>query len=255
MKLIIILFILCGINFSSLASDLPHLTGISYSVTSGIGQGVLSETVEIIQDEDSHRYNITSKAQATGVTKIVKPGSIVRNSRGFVTEEGLQPSYFSDQRGKEEPNIAIFNWENNSLTLQHKGGKKHETLPAGTLDRLSLSYSFMFTPLFEEYIDVHITDGRTLELIRYKVQEEQLNTPIGKFNTIVLTKQYQDNDPVRRKIWLSPKHYMLPVRIVSTEKDGLELEKMVSEINISHARDKIPVPPFHLKPNNKLNKP
>ncbi len=231
MRFLTVILLLSGLSFTSFAGNLPPHIDISYTVKTGIGHGELKETVEIIQDEDSHRYNISSEAQARGVMKIIKPGSILRNSRGVITAEGLQPIYFSDQRGKKKPSVAHFNWENNLITLVHEERKKQKTLPEDTLDRLSLSYNFMFSKLPEDHLDVHITDGRSLELTRYTIQKETLNTPIGTLETISLTRQ-PEHDEVKRKIWLAPDYYMLPVRIVSTEKDGLEIEKMVNEIAI-----------------------
>ncbi len=80
---------------------------------------------------------------------------------------------------------------------------------------------------------MHVTDGRSLQLAHYSIDKETLNTPIGELETIVLTKQ-QQNDKVKRRIWLALDHHMLPIRIVATEDDGLELEKMVHEINLSY---------------------
>ncbi len=237
MKLLVSIFLLWSLSFSNFASDLPHHIDISYSVQTGIGQGELSETVEIIQEQDSHRYNISSEAQAIGIMKIIKPGSITRNSRGYITEEGLKPTRFSDQRGTNEPSIAYFDWENDLITLHHEEKEIQKTLPTGTLDRLSLSYHFMFKPPTGQFIKVYITDGRSLKLVRFTVHKEILDTPIGKLDTIVLTKQARRNSKVTRKIWLAPNHYMLPVRIMATEEDGLELEKMVSKINIKHTNN------------------
>ncbi len=237
MKFLAPLFLLWGLSFSSFADNLPRHIDINYSVKTGIGQGELRESVKITQEESSHRYHITSEAQAVGIMKIIKPGSITRNSEGLIIENGLKPTLFSDQRGSNNPSFARFDWKNNSITLHHDGEEIQKPLPTGTLDRLSLSYSFMFTLPPEEYLDVHITDGRGLELTRYTIQEEKLITPIGKLDTIVLTKQPTGNNKARRKIWLAPDHYMLPVRIVATEEDGLKIEKMVSEITIKHTNN------------------
>ena len=92
----------------------------------------------------------------------------------------------------------------------------------------------MFSPLSENFISAYITDGRSLELIRYAVDKEILETPLGELDTIVLTMQRKQNDKLQRKIWLAITHHMLPVRIISVEKDGLELEKMVTNINLSY---------------------
>lgn len=71
-------------------------------------------------------------------------------------------------------------------------------------------------------------------MVRYAVDKEILKTPIGELETIVLTMQQEKNNKLKRKIWLATAHHMLPVRIVAIEKDGLELEKMVTNINLSY---------------------
>lgn len=234
MKMFLLIFLFCGLSFQLLAADLPDRIDISYAITTGIGSGELNETMKIEQNKSTHQYHITSEARPSGITKLIKPGSILRNSWGSITKLGLQPMRFSDQRNDKQPSVAIFDWNNDVLTLQHENDEEKKSLPHGTLDRLSFSYNFVFSTPPEESIDTHITDGRTLELFRYAVDKEKLQTPIGELDTIVLTKQQKNNDNPR-KIWLSTVHHMLPVRIVSTEKDGLELEKMVTNIKLSYA--------------------
>lgn len=202
-----------------------------------MGHGELNETLRIKKENDALSYHITSEARASGIFKLVRPGSIVRDSRGIITQQGLRPSRFSDQRGKKIPSTATFDWENDFLVIQHKNQERKEALPIGTLDRLSLLYNYIFTPLDGEFVDLHVTDGRDLQQVRYSIEKETLETPVGKLETIVLTKQLEKNDKMKRKIWLATNHHMLPVRIITTEKDGLELEKMVTGINLSYTED------------------
>ncbi len=238
MKFFSTFLLLWGLSFSIFAADLPTRIDISFEVTTGMGQGELNETLRIQKENGALSYHITSEARAIGVFKLVRPGSIVRDSRGIITQQGLRPSRFSDQRGKKIPSTAIFDWENDFLVIQHKNQEKKEVLPIGTLDRLSLLYNYIFTPLDGEFVDLHVTDGRHLQQVRYSIEKETLETPIGKLETIVLTKQREENDKMKRKIWFATNHHMLPVRIISTEKDGLELEKMVTSINLSYIDDK-----------------
>lgn len=235
MKKLLSIFLFCGLSFPLFATDLPARIDISYAVTTGIGSGELNETMKIEQNEDTHQYHITSEARPSGITKLIKPGSILRNSWGSITKLGLQPTRFSDQRNDKQPSVAIFDWNNDVLTLQHENDEEKKSLPHGTLDRLSFSYNFVFSMPPEESINAHITDGRTLESVRYAIDKETLQTPIGELDTVVLTMQQKSNDKLERRIWLSTVHHMLPVRIVSIEKDGLELEKMVTNINLSYA--------------------
>lgn len=234
MKIFLPIVLLWGLSFPTLATDLPARIDISYAVKTGIGNGELNETMKIEQDNSTNYYHIASEARPSGIIKLIKPGSIRRNSRGSITKLGLQPTRFSDQRNDKQPSVAIFDWENNLLTLQHENNEEKKPLPDGTLDRLSFSYNFMFSPPPGESINAHITDGRSLELVRYAVDKETLETPIGELETIVLTMQQEKNDKLKRKIWLATTHHMLPVRIVAIEKDGLELEKMVTNINLSY---------------------
>jgi hypothetical protein len=234
LRTLIIILILCGLSFTATATDLPTRIEISYEVEAVIGQGELNETMIIKQEDDAIYYSISSKAQATGVLKLVRPGSIKRNSQGTITALGLRPDQFSDKRSKKKPRIATFNWDDNSLTIQYKGKEALETLPVGTLDILSLSYNFMFASLTEKSVEIPLTDARGLKLIQYSIHEETIDTPLGELETIVLTRQPKKDDKIKRRIWFSPSHHMLPVRIVSTGEDGLTLEKTVTEINLSY---------------------
>ena len=237
MKFLSTFLFMWGLSFSVFATDLPTRIDISFDVKTGLGHGELNETLWIKKEDNDLRYHITSEARASGVFKFIRPGSIVRDSRGAITQQGLKPDHFSDQRNKKPPSVAIFDWENDLLVIQHKGQEKQEPLSVGTLDRLSLLYNFMFTPLVGETIDVPVTDGRHLRQVRYSIEEETLDTPVGKLETVVLTKQLEKGDIMKRKVWLAVNHNMLPVRIVSVEEDGLELEKIVTGINLSFTDD------------------
>ncbi len=248
MKFLLMFFMLWGYGFSAQAAgkkaeietetDIPTRIHISYTVKTGIGLGELNEIVDINQKNDAHTFNIISNAQATGVFKVIKPGNIIRESKGMITDAGLQPSIYSDQRANNKPSLALFDWKNQTLTLRHEGKEIQETLTTGTLDRLSLSYSFIFSSPDRieagNMLDIHVTDGRSLQHIQYKVTKEKLNTPLGELETIVLTKQQTGDDKEQRKIWLAPRYHMVPVRIQSVEKDGLEVEKMIAELSLSY---------------------
>ena len=47
----------------------------------------------------------------------------------------------------------------------------------------------MFSPIPGKVIQLHETDGKRVEPVRYAVGKETLDTPMGKLETIVLTKQ------------------------------------------------------------------
>ena len=237
MKFLLSILLLWILSFSVSATEIPSRIEISYAVSTDIGQGEINEVMEIKHINGGHSYTINSEAQASGVFKIIEPNSIVRHSEGTITKQGLRPTRAYEKRGKKEPGLAVFDWKNHVITLQHKGHQVQEKLPEGTLDRLSLSYNFMFAPLPEHHLDRYVTNGHSLQLSHYKVTEEVISTPIGKMKTVVLTRQEEKNSKLKRKLWLALNNHMLPVRIVSVEDNGREIDKIVTGINISYKAD------------------
>ncbi|MBA2660518.1 MAG: DUF3108 domain-containing protein [Nitrosospira sp.] len=228
-------FLLCGLSYFApaiFAADIPARVDISYSITSGGLEGEVNDTLEIKQRSGSRSYAISSASRAKGLLALTQPDPVMRDSEGTITAQGsMRPSRFSDQHGKKLPKVAIFDWSKKLLTLQHKGREEQKTLPADAQDRLSLLYSFMFSPLSGKVVNLHETDGKRLELVRYAVGKETLDTPMGKLETIVLTKQKGNDGERDKKIWLAIDHHMLPVRILATEKIGIVTDQMVTKIS------------------------
>lgn len=221
----------------AMATDLPSRIEIKYAVTTDIGEGEINEVMEIKHIEGKAHYSIDSEAQATGMFKLIEPNSIIRHSEGFITQQGLRPVRAYEKRGQKKPSVAEFDWKNHVVTLHQKGHQVKEIMPDGTLDRLSMSYNFMFTELPKHHVDCHITNGDRLQPSRYTITKETLDTPIGKMETMVLTRQEEKHSKLKRKLWLALNNHMLPVRIVSVEDNGREIDKMVTEVNISYKKE------------------
>jgi hypothetical protein len=226
--------------FPAYAADIPSRVDINYSIRSGSLEGDVNDTVEIKKTNHARSYSISSEGRAKGLLALTQPDSVVRDSEGIITAQGLfRPSRFSDQHGNRQPKVAIFDWNNKLLTLQHKRGEEQKPLPADTQDKLSLPYSFMFSPVPGKMVTLHETDGRRLEPVRYAVGKETLDTPMGKLETIVLTKQLENNEGRDKKIWLAVDHHMLPVRIVSTEKLGIVTDQIVTRITYGEPPERL----------------
>ena len=243
-----------SVAFSALpafGAGIPSRVDISYTITSGTLEGEVNDTLEIKKDNGSRSYSIYSEGRAKGLLALTQPDNVVRDSEGTITAKGvLRPARFSDQHGKRLPKVAIFDWSKKSLTLQYKGREEQRPLPADAQDRLSLPYSFMFSPVPGKTIQLHETDGKRVELVRYAVGKETLDTPMGKLETVVLTKQLpkdesgdgndDGNGGRDKKIWLAVDYHMLPVRIISHEKMGIVTDQMVTKISYGEQPEKQP---------------
>ena len=234
MKLAALLVITWLLSFPASATDLPSRIEINYHVITDIGEGEIHEVMEIHHTGDHYRYTINSVAQATGMYKLIEPNRIVRHSEGFVFEQGLQPARAYEKRGKDTPSVAVFDWANHSIALSHTGHEITQKLPYGTLDRLSFSYNFMFTAIPKKHVESYVAEGHSLRLSRFTVTEETLDTPMGAIKTIALTRQEEKGSKLKRKVWLALNNHMLPVRIVSVEENGREIEKIARRVNISY---------------------
>jgi len=227
---IIFLMLFCSAASFLDASELPAHIALSYTMQSGAISATVEETLDLKTTQGVRHYTLHSEARASGLAALLKNGSIKRASTGILTEQGLRPVRFSDQRGDKVPAVALFDWDKKSLTLQHEGQESKKDLPAQTQDRLSFLYSLVFCPPVGDTLEVHETDGRGLSLFRYTVGKETLATPLGKLDTVVLTKVQDKGDLRGRKIWLATAHHHLPVRLVVTEKDGSQIEQMINKI-------------------------
>ncbi|MXS85667.1 DUF3108 domain-containing protein [Nitrosomonas sp. HPC101] len=220
------------------ATDLPERIDIDYTLSGLIGQGKAHETLLVQNKNGIQHYTLDSEISASGLLKLVKRGSIIRHSEGtIIPNKGMQPLHFSDQRGEKPARTVEFDWNEARIIYRRKGQEITENLPEGTLDELSVAYHFIFTAPPQQTVSIHETDYRVLHLVRYAVTQETLDTPIGKLATIVLTKQQEPGDSFRKKIWLATDHHMLPVRIISTEKHGMEVDQIVTKIDYKSPAD------------------
>lgn len=239
--LLLTIVLLSWISNLSYAADLPERVDIDYALSGIIGQGKAHETLLVQNKNGEQHYTLSSEISASGFLKLIKRGSILRHSEGTITlGEGMKPLHFSDQRGEKPARSVEFDWNRQRIIYRRKGREMTENLPKDTLDELSFAYHFMFAPLPEQTLDAHETDYRILRSIHYTITHETLDTPMGKLATIVLTAQRTPGDSFKKKIWLAPDHHMLPVRIISTEKSGMEVDQIVTRIDYQPSENPTP---------------
>lgn len=225
----------CWLTNVTLAAELPAHIEIEYTLKGLIGQGKALETLDIQEKDGAKHYTISSTIAASGFLSLIKQGSIVRHSTGvIIPQQGIKPHLFTDQRGNKPIREAEFHWEEQRILYRRKGREMIEDLPANTIDELSLPYNFMFSSLPDQTVIVmHETNYKKQRTLHFTISHETLKTPIGELTTVVLTKQQDSNDSFRKKIWLAPDYHFLPVRIIATEKGGLEVDQMIKKINYS----------------------
>ena len=184
---------------------------------------------------DQDRYTLSSVWTPSGLLAMLKPEKILINSNGLIGKQGLQPLRFNHRRELDESknSSAEFDWNGKQLTLIHHAQRTVVALPAGTQDRLSAMYQFMFLPLQNaDTLNFPMTNGSKLDNYRYVITRDQtVKVPAGEFKVIYLDSQVKPGES-RTEIWLATQYHNLPCKMIITEANGDQFTQVLSKFDI-----------------------
>jgi hypothetical protein len=214
------------------AAAAPKAVKATYNATmNGMGIGVITEHFEV----ERGAYRILSETKPVGLAVLVQRQPLRFASRGQVTREGLRPAHFEGRRSAADaPQVSAgFDWGNAQLELKHDGKSEAVPLAAGTQDRLSIMYQFMFMPLDKaRVVEFSMTNGRKVDRYRYRATPDvELDTPLGRIRTLHLVKQREPGD-TGTEVWLSAAHHNFPVKMLIVEKDGVRYEQLIQHLEL-----------------------
>ena len=212
----------------------PAVSSVTVShkvLWNGVHVAVVNEQFE----KRDGRYHIVSKSDPVGLFALVQRRPATLTSSGRVSENGLQPERFEGSRGAGDARrvSAEFDWAGARLTFMHDGKSERVALPAGTQDRLSIMYQFMFFSYEgRREVDFPMTNGRKLDHYRYAMTRDvEIDTPLGRMTTLHLVKQRAPDD-TQTEVWLAPQHHHLPVKILIVENDGTRYEEIMTGLEV-----------------------
>ena len=179
-------------------------------------------------------YHIESVTKAFGLLAMFKPEVIHVTSEGTLTAKGLRPvTYIQERKLDTGRNTrADFDWKTKHITLTDRAGKRTLPLPAGTQDRLSAMYQFMFAPLQNAAeLNFNMTNGSKVDDYSYRITPDQSMTiPLGTFKALYVANP-QQNGASRTEIWLATEHGNFPYKMTITESDGDQFTQVLTQIN------------------------
>ncbi len=219
------------VSLSSFAAS-PSRVLASYDVYKG---GIKLAQIDEIYTRQKDHYTLSSTTRPVGLLAIFKPGKILIKSKGLVSEKGLQPSRFSDQRENDESRnrSAEFDWNAGKLTLINHEEHSVFPLPEGTQDRLSAMYQFMFLSLAKtDTLSFHMTNGNKIDTYNYRVTSSQnVTVPLGKFKGLYVAS-VPEVDASRTEIWLVDDLVSFPYKMVITDKDGEKFSQELTKFEL-----------------------
>ncbi|MDQ1314395.1 MAG: hypothetical protein QG662_504 [Pseudomonadota bacterium] len=208
-------------------NSLPSRLDLRFHLRYGPARG--EQTLIWVNEGD--RYTITSVAAATGLTSVFYSGRFAQTSRGRITERGLMPEEFWDQRG-DKRSSARFDAASGSLTLSPaKGSTRHFSYTGDVQDALSLFFQMALTaPPSGGQLAYAVFNGKKLRHYTYDVRgEEILETALGPLRTLHLARKTGEEG--RFEIWLAIDRHYLPVRVLRVEESGAEGEMAIRAID------------------------
>jgi hypothetical protein len=222
--------VLCLLSLTVTAADAaPRSVKVTYNATmNGLPIGTLTEQFE----SDGTTYHIVSDTKPQGLAALIQRQPLRFTSNGQLARDGLRPAQFEARRSAADaPQVsAEFDWKQKQLVMKHSGKTESVALPAGTQDRLSVMYQFMFIPAERlRQLEVPMTNGRRLSHYHYRLADEvDIDTGLGRLKTIHLVKQREAGDNVN-EVWLSPQHHDLPVKMLIID-DGVRFEQVIQSV-------------------------
>jgi Protein of unknown function (DUF3108) len=189
--------------------------------------------VQYTLEHDGDRYSLRTEGRAVGLTAWVYSGALLQTSRGRVTENGMEPERYSEQRGKRPERGVAVDYGKREVSFS---SDNRVALVDGLQDRLS---SLMQLGLIARgqpdrfatgrQIDLPEITSNTIETAHYRSEGDAvLQTTQGALRSVHLVRiAPASGENPKVEMWLGYDHTMLPVRIRLTDANGRVLDQLL----------------------------
>jgi hypothetical protein len=206
---------------------LPPRLDLAYKVFLGT-QGFVIGDATYRFEHDDYNYRIATVAQARGLAALLVHGRGRIESRGRITQNGLQPLAFEVERGSpDKREVAVFDWSNNVITLNDR---KTEALDGLTFDPLTVLWQTYFTPPDASRYSFSVATTR--RIYHYTVTregEERIAWRQGEVDT-ERWHRVSDDSKTEAWFWLAPSMHYIPIKIRVTQTSRGTLEALLDAI-------------------------
>src|SRR5471032_661176 len=189
--------------------------------------GVMNQVGDIHWVNDGQHYEM--------VVSIPLPfvGPYVYSSKGHIDGFGIAPEQYSEQRGRRAADITVF--DRTTKQLVYTRTPNNQPLADGAEDRFSVVMQLSslvrgspdtYKPGVVRQFSVADNDSNEIWPIE-TVGDENVQTADGNVQARHFTRlPRRDGDRRRLDIWLAPALGWLPVRILQTEPNGMQIEML-----------------------------
>ena len=223
---------------------LPPRVDLAYKVFWGTRGFLIGDAVYRFEHAN-HRYRIATIGEARGLAALVLRGQGKLESRGLITNEGLQPLLLRIERGgPDRVETAVFDWEAGIVTMHDN---KTAPLDLPTFDPLSLMWQYYFTPPAADKVTVTVATPR--RVTRYTITREATETIEWPHGAIEAERWHRRSDDGKTDayIWLAPSLRNIPVKLRVSNTDRGTIEVVLDSIRVDEnaanvGRDELVMP-------------
>ena len=174
------------------------------------------------------RYRLFFVTETNGLVWLFKAYRIEMESRGLLTEDGLQPEAFSIRRnGEDHGEKARFDWAQREIQV---GSGAPQPLDEGAQDLLSFNYQVGFMPHAHVVASLPITTGKKYTIYQLEnLGDEEIKIPAGVMRTLHLRAPGTNTT----ELWLAYDYSLLPVKIRHSDSQGGSFVQVALSIQLS----------------------
>jgi len=164
------------------------------------------------------RYRIVLSAEARALFFTL--GSIMLESQGVVSADGLRPERYVDERNKRRTTVSFSANEKSALVEEANGNRKTIALAGQAADIMSLTYDLAFNPDINVGAPFTLSNRDAVDEIRLVAKsEEVLSGEAGNLTTRFYDFRRPDGSG-GIQVWLAPERAWLPAKIRVLGRDG-----------------------------------
>ena len=208
---------------------LPPRVDLAYKVFYGTRGFLIGDAVYRFEHANN-RYRITTIGEARGLAALVLRGQGKLESRGLITDDGLQPQSLRVERGgPDRVETAVFDWEAGIVTMHDN---KTAPLDLPTFDPLSLMWQYYFTPPTRTRVTLTVATPR--RLYRYTITREATEKIEWPQGTIDAERWHRRSDDGKTDayVWLAPSLRYIPVKMRVSNTDRGTVEVLLDAIRV-----------------------
>ena len=187
----------------------------------------LGEAVHRVQIGKSN-YSITDLEKATGIVGLFT-NAITRKSQGTIVNQQFRTTVYSEM-AKNKTRTAKLDWATKTARFSVDPDKV-DSFNDTTVDRVSFVYQYYLArkaPPSGTFTQM-VADVKRVEAQQFRtIGKETIETPMGRIETIRMERA---GDSKNMKLWVSPAHNYLPVRIMYIDKKNNVFDQLITEIN------------------------